>query len=70
MKELLKRITNLLCIKSIVTLVGLYVFARLSLSGGISPAEFLVLFTVVINHYFETQRGKKSNTENTENKDV
>lgn len=67
MKELLKRITNLLCIKSIVTLVLTYVFARLALTGGISPAEFIAIFVVVINFYFETQRNKK---ENTENKDV
>lgn len=67
MKELLKRITNLLCIKSIVTLVLTYVFARLALTGGISPAEFIAIFVVVINFYFENQRNKK---ENTENKDV
>lgn len=67
MKELLKRITNLLCIKSIVTLVLTAVFAYLAVKGYISPAEFVVIFTVVINSYFETQRNKK---ENTENKDV
>lgn len=67
MKDLIKRITNLLCIKSIVTLVLTYVFARLALTGGISPAEFVAIFIVVINFYFETQRNKK---ENTENKDV
>lgn len=67
MKELLKRITNLLCIKSIVTLVLTAVFAYLSITGYISPTEFVVIFTVIINFYFETQRNKK---ENTENKDV
>lgn len=67
MKELLKRITNLLCIKSIVTLVLTAVFAYLSVTGYISPTEFVVIFTVIINFYFETQRNKK---ENTENKDV
>ena len=67
MKDLLKRITNLLCIKSIVTLVLTAVFAYLSVTGYISPTEFVVIFTVIINFYFETQRNKK---ENTENKDV
>lgn len=67
MKELLKRITNLLCIKSIVTLVLTAVFAYLSVTGYISPTEFVVIFTVIINFYFETQRNKK---ENTGNKDV
>ena len=63
MKELLKRITNLLCIKSMVTLCLTYVFARLALSGGISPAEFIAIFIVVINFYFEDQRNKKGTTE-------
>jgi hypothetical protein len=67
MKDLIKRITNLLCIKSLVTLTLTYVFARLALTGGISPTEFVAIFIVVINFYFETQRNKK---ENTENKDV
>ena len=66
MKELIKRITNLLCIKSLVTLTLTYVFARLTLSGGISPTEFVAIFIVVINFYFETQRNKKENTENKE----
>ena len=67
MKELIKRITNLLCIKSIVTLCLTAVFAYLSVTGYISPTEFVVIFTVIINFYFEAQRNKK---ENTENKDV
>lgn len=63
MKDLIKRITNLLSIKSIITLVLTGVFAYLSLTGFVSPAEFLVIFTVIINFYFETQRNKKTETE-------
>lgn len=66
MKELIKRISNLLCIKSIVTLVLTGVFAYLSISGFISPTEFIVIFTVIINFYFETQRNKKVETEEKE----
>lgn len=66
MKELIKRITNLLCIKSIVTLVLTAVFAYLSVTGYISPTEFVVIFTVVINYYFEYQRNKKENADKTE----
>ena len=55
-----KRLSNLLCIKSIVTLVLTGVFAYLSITGFISPTEFVVIFTVVINFYFETQRNKKT----------
>lgn len=60
-----KRLSNLLCIKSIVTLTLTAVFAYLSITGYISPTEFVVLFTVIINFYFETQRNKKDDTEDT-----
>ena len=56
MKE---RLLKLLSVKSIVTIILTVVFACLSLKGGISPAEFLVIFTVIINSYFEAQRNKK-----------
>lgn len=58
-----KRLANLLCIKSIITLVLTGVFAYLSVKGFISPTEFVVIFTVIINFYFETQRNKKAETE-------
>lgn len=60
---MMKRLSNLLCIKSIVTLVLTGVFAYLSIKGFISPTEFVVIFTVIINFYFETQRNKKTETE-------
>lgn len=62
-KELVKRLSNLLCIKSLVTLALTYVFCRLAITGGISPTEFVVIFTVIINFYFESQRNKKNETE-------
>lgn len=63
LKELIKRVCNLLCIKSIVTLALTYIFCRLALTGGISPAEFVAIFIVVINFYFEAQRNKKPGEE-------
>lgn len=63
---MMKRLSNLLCIKSIVTLVLTGVFSYLSIKGGISPTEFVVIFTVIINFYFETQRNKKVETEEKE----
>lgn len=56
MKE---RLSKLLTIKSIVTILLTIVFAYLSIRELISPAEFVVIFTVVINSYFEAQRNKK-----------
>lgn len=63
-----KRLSNLLCIKSIVTLTLTGVFAYLAVTGYISPTEFVVIFTVIINSYFETQRNKKTEEINTDTK--
>ena len=59
MKNLIKRITNLLTVKSIVTVVLTAVFSVLALRGTISGTEFLTIFTVVIGFYFGTQRVKE-----------
>ena len=61
-ENIIKRFSNLLCIKSIVTLVLTAVFAYLSVTGTISGQEFLTVFTVVIAFYFGTQASKKENT--------
>lgn len=50
-----KRLTNLLSIKSLVTLTMTVVFALLAALGRISPQEFLTAYTVVIGFYFGTQ---------------
>lgn len=55
MEQLYKRISNLLTIKSVVTLVLTAVFAYLTCSGGVSADQFLTVFTVVIAFYFGTQ---------------
>ena len=59
LKILWERILKLLSIKSIITIILTVVFAFLSFRERVSPAEFLVIFTVVINSYFEAQRNKK-----------
>ena len=59
MKE---RLTRLLCIKSLVTLVTTLVFAVLAVIGRISAREFLPIYTVVISFYFGTQFEKNGGT--------
>lgn len=54
----IKRISSLLGVKSIVTLILAIVFARLSLVGQISSHDFLTVFSVVIAFYFGTQSEK------------
>lgn len=52
---LLKRLSNLLCVKSIVTLILTSVFAYLAAAGRVSSHDFLTVFSVVIAFYFGTQ---------------
>lgn len=56
MKNLKKRLANLLAVKSLVTITLTVVFAVLALRESISGSEFLTIFTVVIGFYFGTQR--------------
>lgn len=56
MKE---RMSKLLTVKSIVTLVLTAVFAYLSVRGTISGTEFLTIFTVIVSFYFGTQVEKQ-----------
>ena len=59
MENLKKRLSNLLTVKSIVTVALTAVFSVLALRGTISGTEFLTIFTVVIGFYFGTQRVKE-----------
>lgn len=56
MKE---KITKLVNVKSIVTIILCGVFAYLSVIGNITSEQFLTIFTVVISFYFGTQSVKK-----------
>jgi hypothetical protein len=58
MKELKERLSKLLTVKSIVTIVLTAVFAYLSIVGSISPELFMTIFTVIIGFYFGTQNEK------------
>ena len=56
MKE---RLTKLLTIKSIVTILLTIVFCYLSIIGAITPDLFLSIFITVIAFYFGTQAKKE-----------
>ena len=60
MKE---RLSKLLTVKSLVTLILTVVFAFLAVRGKISSNEFITIFTVVIGFYFGTQYEKKNGAE-------
>ena len=57
------RITNLLTVKSIVTIALTAVFSVLALRGTISGTEFLTIFTTIIAFYFGTQTEKNRKNE-------
>ena len=59
MKE---KFSNLIDVKSIMTLLLTIVFCVLSITGVISGTEFLTIFTVIVGFYFGTQYQKKINT--------
>lgn len=52
---LFNRLSNLLCVKSIVTIVLTAVFAYLSTTGQVSSQDFLTIFSVIVAFYFGTQ---------------
>ena len=63
MKEkLMNRLTALLSVKSLVTLVLTAVFARMAALGSVSQ-DFMMVYTVVISFYFGTQSKKHGETE-------
>ena len=55
-----KRISNLLSVKAIVTLVLTAVFAYMAITGKISQ-DFMTIYAVIIAFYFGTQSQKTQN---------
>lgn len=59
MKKLTENLTNLIKVKTIVTLVVTAVFAVLSLRGTINPEQVMIIISMVVSFYFGTQHEKK-----------
>ena len=58
-QKLIERLSNLLSIKSLVTLVVTFVFCYLSVANKIDAQSFMTVFTVIIAFYFGTQAKKE-----------
>jgi hypothetical protein len=58
MENLWKNLTNLVKVKTIVTLIVIGVFAILALAGCIEPNNVMYVVTTVIAFYFGTQHEK------------
>lgn len=59
--KILKRLANLVSVKSIVTIVLTGVFAYMAVVGSISQ-DFMTIYAVVIAFYFGTQSQKIQDT--------
>ena len=57
MENIWKRLSNLLSVKSIVTLILTVVFAYQAITGTISQ-DFMTIYAVIIAFYFGTQSQK------------
>lgn len=55
-----ERLTKLLTVKSLVTLMLTIVFCVLAVRGVLTGQEFLTIFTTVIAFYFGTQSAKEN----------
>lgn len=69
MENMMKRLSNLLSVKSIVTLVLTVVFAYQSVTGTISQ-DFMTIYAVIIAFYFGTQSQKVQDALNSNVKEV
>lgn len=63
MKELLGNIAKLFKVKTIISLVCVFVFARLALVGVITADNVMVIVSMVIAFYFGTQTEKHNDNE-------
>lgn len=57
-EKIIKRISALLSVKSIVTVILTVVFTVLSLRGDVTGQDFLTIFLMVVSFYFGTQSQK------------
>ena len=67
-ERIIKRLANLLSVKSLTTLILTAVFAVMTLRGAISQ-DFMTVYAVVIAFYFGTQSQKVQDAVDTEKGD-
>lgn len=68
-EKIIKRLGNLLSVKSIVTLVLTGVFAYMAIVGKISQ-DFMTIYAVIIAFYFGTQSQKTQDVIDSTGKEV
>lgn len=64
---MIEKLTNLIDVKSITTLLLVLVFSYLAIIGVIQPDQFMTVFSVIIAFYFGTQHQKQTEAINKAN---
>ena len=59
MQDILKKVAELLKVKTIVTFAVVAVFAVLAFQGKIQPDNVMIVVSMVVSFYFGTQHEKK-----------
>ena len=59
MQNIIKRIGNLITVKSITTILLAVVFSILALRGVVSAEQYMTIFSVIIGFYYGTQYDPK-----------
>ena len=57
--KLAENVAALVKVKTIVTIVVIWVFAHLAVSGAITSDNVMIIVTAVVSFYFGTQHEKK-----------
>lgn len=57
---MLQKLTDLLKVKTLVTLAVMAVFTVLSVKGDITPDNAMVVISMVVSFYFGTQHEKRA----------
>ena len=60
MQDILKKVAELLKVKTIVTFAVVMVFCVLALQGRISPDNVMIVVSMVVSFYFCTQHDKQT----------
>jgi hypothetical protein len=59
MRELLKKITRLIDVKSFISIIATIIFAVLALRGDLGVDNTMILLTLVFQSFFSYQNSKK-----------
>ena len=65
-KRLVNKLTNLIDVKSIITITMTICFVSLTAAGAISGADFITIFLVIITYYFSKKEDAMANKSNSE----